>query len=153
MAIFPNVFAIVAALGLSTTCPADTVSSENGGDTYVAGVQVDQTLEMAGDAFIIGRAVTLGDATQGDLHVGAVDVSINADVAEDLYVVGETVIIHSKVAKALSAAAFSLRTQGSAATQGNARLIGNSVAIEGARRDFERTHQRRCAHSGANAVI
>lgn len=131
MATFLNTLAAAVAMGLSTACLAETVSSEIGGDTYVAGAQVNQVLEAAGDAFVVGRATTLGGITQGDLHVGGIDVSVNADVAEDLYVVGGTVIVQSNTAKDLTAAAFSLRTQSNAVTQGNARLIGNSVTVEG----------------------
>lgn len=131
MANFLSIMSVIAAVGLSTACFADTVSADNGGDRFVAGAQINQTLETPGDAFIFGRATTLGGTAQGDLHVGGMDVSLNTAVAEDLYAFGGTVIINSTVAKDLTAAAFSLRTQSSAATQGNARLVGNSVTIEG----------------------
>ncbi|MGB5865791.1 MAG: hypothetical protein WBG95_16000 [Sulfitobacter sp.] len=131
MATFPTVFATVATLCLSTASFADTVSAVNGGDTYAAGAHVNQTLQAAGDAFMIGRSVTIDGNSEGDLHVGGVDVSVGANVAEDLYVLGGTVIIRSKIAEDLTAAAFSVRTYDSAVTQGNARLLGNSVTVEG----------------------
>ncbi|WP_298863907.1 hypothetical protein [uncultured Sulfitobacter sp.] len=131
MATFLNVIAVVAAMGLSTTCFADTVSAENGGDSYLAGAQINQTIEAEGDAFVLGRAATVGGVTQGDMHISGYDVSVNTDVAKDLYALGGTVIIRSKIGEDLTAAAFSLRTQSSSATLGNARLLGNSVTVEG----------------------
>ncbi|MFT6076012.1 MAG: hypothetical protein ACJAZ1_002944 [Yoonia sp.] len=44
---------------------------------------------------------------------------------------GGTVIIRGAIAEDLAAAGFSLRTESSSITQGNARLMGNSVTVEG----------------------
>jgi len=67
----------------------------------------------------------------GDLHVFGFDVSISTATAEDLYAAGGTVVIRSTVAQDLTAAGFSLRTESTSVTQGNVRLLGNSVTIEG----------------------
>jgi hypothetical protein len=131
MSTFKHALALITAFGLSTVALADTVSTRNGNDTFFAGSQISQAVDTVGDTFMAGRSVKLHGATQGDLHVSGLDVSVSANVVEDLYALGGTVIIRGTVAENLSAAAFSLRTESSSVTQGNARLMGNSVTIEG----------------------
>lgn len=131
MSNFTHALAVITAFGLSTAALADTVSTRNGKDTFFAGSHISQAVDTVGDTFMAGRSVKLHGATQGDLHVSGLDVSISANVVEDLYALGGTVIIRGAIAEDLSAAAFSLRTESSSVTQGNARLMGNSVTIEG----------------------
>jgi len=131
MSNFTHALAVIMTFGLSTAALADTVSTRNGKDAFFAGSQISQAVDTVGDTFLAGRSVKLHGATQGDLHVSGLDVSISADVVEDLYALGGTVIIRGAIAEDLSAAAFSLRTENSSVTQGNARLMGNSVTIEG----------------------
>jgi hypothetical protein len=128
---FTKAFVFIAALGLPTAGLTDTVSNRNGDDTYFAGPQINQTVDTVGDTFIAGRAIKANGATQGDLHVTGFDVSVSTDVAEDLYAIGATVIIRGAIAEDLTAAGFSVRTESSSVTQGNARLMGNSVTVEG----------------------
>ncbi len=131
MSNFTHALAVIMTFGLSTAALADTVSTRNGKDAFFAGSQISQAVDTVGDTFLAGRSVKLHGATQGDLHVSGLDVSISADVVEDLYALGGTVIIRGAIAEDLSAAAFSLRTENSSVTQGNARLMGNSVTVEG----------------------
>jgi len=131
MSAFKHALALITAFGLSTVALADTVSTRNGKDTFFAGSQISQAVDTVGDTFMAGRSVKLHGATQGDLHVSGLDVSVSADVVEDLYALGGTVIIRGAIAEDLSAAAFSLRTESSSVTQGNARLMGDSVTVEG----------------------
>jgi hypothetical protein len=128
---FTNALAAITALGLSTACLADTVSIRNGKDTFFAGSQLSQAVDTAGDTFMAARAVKVNGASQGDLHVAGFDVSVGTDVFEDLYALGGAVVIRSTVAQDLTAAGFSLRTETGSLTQGNARLLGNTVTIEG----------------------
>jgi hypothetical protein len=128
---FTNVLATIVTLGFSTATLADTVSTRNGEDTFFAGSQINQAVDTVGDTFMAARSVKVNGATQGDLHVSGLDVSVSADVIEDLYALGGTVIIRGAIAEDLAAAGFSLRTESSSITQGNARLMGNSVTIEG----------------------
>lgn len=128
---FTNALAAVAALGLSTACMADTVSARNGTDTFFAGSQLNQAVDTAGDTFMAARTAKVDGATQGDLHIAGIDVSVSADVADDLYAMGGTVTIRGNIAKDITAAGFSLRTESSSMTQGNARLAGNTVTIDG----------------------
>ncbi|MGB3245073.1 MAG: hypothetical protein WBB25_11095 [Sulfitobacter sp.] len=131
MVTFKSVLAVISALALSTASLADTVSTRNGDDTFFAGAQLNQSVDTVGDTFMAGRSVKLSGATQGDLHVTGLDVSVSADAAKDLYALGGTVVIRGAIAEDLSAAGFSLRTERSSRTQGNARLMGNSITIEG----------------------
>ena len=131
MGTFINGLAVIAALGFSTASWAETVSARNGDDTFFAGSQLSQAVDTVGDTFMAARSVNINGATQGDLHVAGFDVSVNTDVVEDLYAAGGTLVIRGAIAKDLTGAAFSLRTERSSLTQGNARLMGNTVTIEG----------------------
>ena len=131
MGTFINGLAAIAALGFSTASWAETVSARNGDDTFFAGSQLSQAVDTVGDTFMAARSVNINGATQGDLHVAGFDVSVNTDVVEDLYAAGGTLVIRGAIAKDLTGAAFSLRTERSSLTQGNARLMGNTVTIEG----------------------
>ncbi len=131
MGIFPKTLAVIAALGLSSASLADSVSTKNGDDTFFAGAQLSQSIDTVGDTFMAGRSVKISGATQGDLHVSGLDVSVNTDANEDVYALGATVVIRGAIAEDLTAAGFSLRTESSSMTRGNARLMGNSVTIEG----------------------
>ena len=131
MATFSNTFALITALSLSTASVADTISTQNGGDTFLAGDQLTQPVATVGDTFMSARTVKVTGDVRGDLHVSGFDVSVNTDAAKDLYAVGGTVVIRGSIAEDLTAAGFSLRTESGSKTQGNARLLGNSVSIEG----------------------
>jgi cytoskeletal protein CcmA (bactofilin family) len=128
---FTNLLAVIATFGLSTAALADTISTRNGEDTFFAGSQISQAVDTVGDTFMAARSVKVNGTAQGDLHVSGLDVSVRADVVEDLYALGGTVIIRGAIAEDLAAAGFSLRTESSSITQGNARLMGNSVTVEG----------------------
>lgn len=123
--------AYVVALGCSGVAMADTVSVTHGGDTFVAGAQVNEAVNSAGDAFLAARTIQARGSTAGDLHVSGFDVSISAATAGDLYAAGATVVIRSTVAQDLTAAGFSVRTEKASVTQGNVRLFGNSLTVEG----------------------
>jgi cytoskeletal protein CcmA (bactofilin family) len=131
MTFFSNALAFAAVLGLSSATWADTVSSRNGSDTFFAGGQLNQQIDTVGDTFIAARSLQMRGTAQGDVHVSGLDVSVNADTGEDLYALGGNVIIRGAIAEDLTAAGFSLRTEPTSDTQGNARLMGNTVTIEG----------------------
>lgn len=131
MALSRHIAAACTILLLSGTPQADTLTSDSGGDTFVAGSSVVNTLDAARDTFIAGRTALARGIVKGDLHVAGFDTSVSADVGEDLYAAGATVVVRGSVAKDLSVAGYSVRTESTAETQGNARLMGNSVVIEG----------------------
>lgn len=119
------------ALCVTTGAIAGTDTMENGGDTFVTGGTVANTIDTQGDTFVAARSAATRGSSQGDLHVTGFDVSVSADTAEDLYAAGVTVVIRGKVAGDLTAVGFSVRTEDTSSTQGNARLVGNSLTIEG----------------------
>lgn len=116
---------------LGTSAFAETVTEVNGGDRFVAGAAVTETLDDTGDAFVAARTAAANGAVGGDLHVSGFDVSVGAETSEDLYAVGFSVEIRGSVAEDLTAAGFSIRTGPSSETEGNARLFGSSVTING----------------------
>jgi cytoskeletal protein CcmA (bactofilin family) len=131
MLMLTKVIAVAAVIGLPTASFADTVSAKNGNDTFFAGAHINQQVDTAGDTFMAARTIKVGGDTRGDLHVSGLDVSVNVDAAEDLYALGGTVVIRGSIAEDLSAAGFSVRSEISSQTTGNARFIGNTVTIEG----------------------
>ncbi|MEP1011677.1 MAG: hypothetical protein ABJG80_02365 [Paracoccaceae bacterium] len=131
MSVFPKFLAVLALIALSNEALSDTVSTRNGNDTFFAGAQVSQSIDTKGDTFVAARSARVRGTALGDMHASGLDVSVDVDVAEDLYVLGATVVIRGKIAEDLSVMAFSARTESSSATLGNARLLGNSVTVDG----------------------
>ena len=119
------------ALFVSVSAQAETLATRNGGDTFVAGASMVETLDTPGDTFVAGRSAVVRGMVEGDLHVSGFDVSVSADTAEDLYALGAAVVVRGAIAEDLSAAGFSVRTESTAETKGNARLLGNTVTVEG----------------------
>lgn len=131
MSVFLRCFSAIALVILSHGAFADTVSTRNGGDTFFAGGLISQSIDTGGDTFVAARSARMKGAALGDMHVSGFDVSVDVDVAEDLYAMGATVVIRGTIAEDLSVMAFSARTESSSETAGNARLMGNSVTVEG----------------------
>lgn len=130
-------FKVIQAVVFTVACSfsgdvmAETASVNHGGDTFIASAQLNEVVESRGDTFLAGRTIEARGATSGDLHVSGLNVSISTATAEDLYAAGATVVIRSPVAHDLTAFGFSLRTEKESVTQGNVRLFGNSVTVNG----------------------
>ena len=123
------VVAVFACLCAPSWAQTETV--ENGSDTFIVAPQLSQTIETSGDTFLAARTARVAGDTQGDLHVSGYDVSVSADTNGDLYVIGATVALQGRVGQDITAAGFSIRTEHSAQTSGNVRLLGNSVSVDG----------------------
>ena len=124
--------AIAVAIGLTVTPAfAEVVTTKTGTDLFIAGDAVLSEVDNQGDVFVASEAATVNGAVLGDMHVAGFDVLVATDVSEDLYAAGSSVELRGKVGGDTTAAAFTLRTAASAETQGNARLGGNTVTIEG----------------------
>ncbi|NNE88193.1 MAG: hypothetical protein HKN27_08965 [Silicimonas sp.] len=121
----------VITVCLATAAWAQSVALDHGGDTYIAGSVVNEAVDTAGDTFVSARSAVAMGTSQGDLHVTGFDVSVSADTAQDLYAIGATVVLRGDVAQDMTVAGFSVRTESTAETKGNARLFGNTLTIEG----------------------
>ena len=125
-------FLTLSALALSAAPSlAEQVSREHGGDTYLAGETVTETLAATGDIFAAGSVVTTKGTTSGDTHVAGYDVAVSTQTGGDLYAAGSSVNIDAAVGDDITAAGFSVRSTASAVTQGNVRLFGRTLTIEG----------------------
>ena len=125
-------FLTLSALALSAAPSlAEQVSREHGGDTYLAGEAVTETLAATGDVFAAGSVVTTTGTTSGDTHVAGYDVAVGTQTGGDLYAAGSSVNIDAAVGDDITAAGFSVRSTASAVTQGNVRLFGRTLTIEG----------------------
>ncbi|PTX53828.1 hypothetical protein C8N43_3871 [Litoreibacter ponti] len=131
MSVFPKLITVIAVLALPQIAAAETIQTQNGGDTFYTGGLVSQSIDTKGDTFVTARSARVDGATSGDMHLSGFDVSVDVDVAQDLYAMGATVVIRGTVAEDLSVMAFSARTESGARIGGNARLMGNSVDVEG----------------------
>ena len=123
--------AFAMSLFVATAALSDTVTLLNGGDTFIAGETVSETLDTAGDTFVSARTASTQGSSGGDLHVAGFDVSIDTATAQDLYGAGFTVRISGKTSEDLTVAGFTVRSESSAEIGGNARMFGRSVTIEG----------------------
>ncbi|MGO4910157.1 hypothetical protein ACEN2J_17725 [Pseudorhodobacter sp. W20_MBD10_FR17] len=110
---------------------AETVTTKNGSDVFLTGDTVLSEMNGQGDAFVAAETAKLGGTSLGDVHVFGFDVFVGTAIAADLYAAGATVDISAKVGSDTSAIGFSLRTSPTATMDGNVRLAGNTVTIEG----------------------
>ncbi len=125
-------FMTLGALVLSTLpVTAEQVSREHGGDTFLAGEAVTETLAATGDVFAAGTVVTTSGTTSGDTHVAGYDVDIRTQTGGDVYAAGSSVSIDAPVGDDITAAGFSVRSTDAAVTQGNVRFFGRTLTIEG----------------------
>ena len=110
---------------------AQTATMENGGDTFISGETVVHTLDTQGDTFVAARSASTRGATSGDLHIAGFDVSVSAETTQDLYAAGATVVVRGAVGEDLTAVGFSVRTEPTSEARGNARLVANTITVEG----------------------
>ncbi|MCV3271491.1 hypothetical protein [Roseobacter sinensis] len=113
------------------TAEPDVQRADIGGDSFVSGRLLDETLEAPGDAFLAGRTVRAHGRSNGDIHAAGFDVTVDAAATGDLYAAGAFVLVQSRVTEDLTASGFSVRTGNGSAIGGNARLFGRKVTIEG----------------------
>lgn len=124
--------AIALALALAAApAVADTVSTRQGGDLYVAGSGSVPDLDAGRDLFAVGPSLSLRGGVAGDAHVAGFDIELEGSVAGDIYAFGATLSIRAPSEGDLTAAGFSVRTAPGATTAGNARLSGGVLTIEG----------------------
>ncbi|SLN38033.1 hypothetical protein ROG8370_01567 [Roseovarius gaetbuli] len=127
-----HIAALCLLVGLALPALGEPVTvTRSGSDTFMSGASITETLDTQGDSFIAAQSAVARGVSEGDLHVAGFDVSVSADTREDLYAFGATVVLRGAIARDLTAAGISLRTEDSAQTSGNARLLGKTVTIEG----------------------
>jgi hypothetical protein len=131
MLYLPQVVAVAAVCLFSTSLFADTVSTENGGDTFASGSVFDEVITTDGDTFIAARTAVAKGSSQGDLHVAGFDITVSSNTQRDLYALGATVVVNGAIAEDLTAAGFSVKVESTSKTSGNARIMGRSVTFEG----------------------
>lgn len=131
MSLLHRMAAICTVLALAVPTMADTVTQTIGGDTYVSGSSIVEAFDTPRDAFVAGNSAVTRGTVQGDLHVIGFDTSVDAVIGSDLYALGATVVVRGSIAEDLSVAGYSVRTEPTAETRGNARLLGGSLVIEG----------------------
>jgi hypothetical protein len=124
------VTALALAL-LAVPAAAETVSTRQGGDLYIAGSGSVPDLDAGRDLFAIGPSLSLRGGVAGDAHVAGFDIELEGGVSGDVYAFGGTLALRAPTQGDLTAAGFSVRTAPEATTGGNARLSGAALTIEG----------------------
>lgn len=125
---------IAAILGfLASTVPglADPVSVENGGDRFVSEDTLLLTVDGRDDIFAAAATAILGGATTGSLHAMGFDLSLGTETGGNVYAMGATVELEAGVGGDASLMGFTVRTGNDAVVEGNLRLAGNSVIVNG----------------------
>ncbi len=102
-----------------------------GGDTFMSGSGSFEPVTAERDLFASGGAVTIQGRVAQDTHVTGFTVDVEAETIGSVYAAGASVTLRAAIGQDLSAAGFTVRTAPTATTQGNARLAGGTVTIDG----------------------
>ncbi len=119
----------LAALALST--PADAQPVEVGGDWFVTGSAVTAPSDIKRDLLAFGGSVTVAQDVAEDLHAMGFDVEIDGSVTGDVLAAGASVSLDGDVGGDFTASALTLRIGPGSEIAGNARLAAASVIING----------------------
>ena len=125
---------MTACAGLVLLAPpvaAEQLSRTHGGDTYLAGETVTETLAATGDVFAAGSVVSTSGSTSGDTHAAGYDVDVSTQTGGNVYAAGSSVSIDAPVGEDITAAGFSVRSTVDAVTTGNLRFFGRTLIIDG----------------------
>ncbi|WP_439154274.1 hypothetical protein [Yoonia sp.] len=123
-----KIIVLVAQL-LVTAATAETVSTTNGGDSFMAGSTISQTYDAPGDIFVAGEVVTISGQSDGDVHIAGMNVEVDTNTNADLYAAGATVTVRADVAQDVTAMGYTVRLSPGAAVGGNARLLGRALVV------------------------
>lgn len=127
-------FLIPALAGLAllaSPVTAEQISRTHGGDTYLAGETVTETLTATGDVFAAGSVVSTSGTTSGDTHAAGYNVDVSTQTGGNVYAAGSSVSIDAPVGEDITAAGFSVHSTADAVTEGNLRFFGRSLIIDG----------------------
>lgn len=125
---------ILALVGLAvSTSPAlpEQISRIHGGDTYLAGETISESLTATGDVFAAGSVVSTSGSTSGDTHVAGYNVDVSTQTGGNVYAAGSAVSISAAVGEDATAAGFSVHSTAEAIVSGNLRFFGRSLIIDG----------------------
>jgi hypothetical protein len=124
---------ILLSLFLLAAVPAaaDVERQTIGGDLFISGSGTVADASSERDLFVAGGSVTARGEVGQDAHFAGFDIDIETEVAEDVYAAGGTVTLRAGVGQDLTAMGMSVRTSATSRVEGNARLAGGSVVVEG----------------------
>lgn len=116
---------------LTAPATAEQISRIHGGDTYLAGETVTETLTATGDVFAAASVVSITGSASGDTHAAGFGVDVSAQTGGNVYAAGSSVSIDAPVGEDVTAAGFSVRSTSAATIDGNLRFFGSSLIIDG----------------------
>ena len=116
---------------LTTAASADPQTLRNGDDLFLSGLSATETVAALRDVLAAGATVSLRGTVAQDAHATGFDVEIDAATGGSVYAAGFSVTLRGAIGQDLSATGFTVRTTPEAATEGNARLSGGVLTIQG----------------------
>jgi len=122
-------FLCFVAMTFSAQAQVDTLTS--GEDQFTAGASYQKEYNAAHDVFAVGNVVSASGSVAGDVHVAGYDVDVSVRTGADLYAMGATVKVGANVVEDLSVMGYSVGVENGATVGGNARMIGQTVRMDG----------------------
>ena len=122
-------FLCFVAMTFSAQAQVDTLTS--GEDQFTAGASYQKEYSAAHDVFAVGNVVSASGSVAGDVHVAGYDVDVSVRTGADLYAMGATVKVGANVVEDLSVMGYSVGVENGATVGGNARMIGQTVRMDG----------------------
>lgn len=120
---------LFAAVAVSAEAQVDTVTS--GEDQFTVGASYQKQYDAVHDIFAVGNVVSASGSIAGDAHIVGYDVEVGALTGADLYAIGATVRVAADVADDLNVMGYSVQLESGATVGGNARMLGQTVKIDG----------------------
>lgn len=115
-----------------------SLGTDGGRDVVTAGRAVELRTEIQGDLAAAGREVTVAAPVAGYVMAAGSEVAIVGAVGNDLWAAGRTVSVGASVADNAWLAGRSVLLEPRAQVGGHARLVGESVDVQGpVRRDLK----------------
>ena len=129
----------VLLLGFAVPASADFLMAEEeltiviplNDDTYAAGGIVNVQEDIEGDLFVVGGEVTVQGDIEQDLAVAGGNIDISGAVGDDLRVAGGQVAVRSTVADDLILFGGDITIAEGAIIQGDVRVYGGDIVIDG----------------------
>ena len=129
----------VLLLGVAAPVSADFLMAEEeltiviplNDDTYAAGGIVNVQEDIEGDLFVVGGEVTVQGDIEQDLTVAGGELNISGAVGDDLRIAGGQVTVSSTVVDDLILFGGDLTIAEGAIIQGDVRMYGGDLVIDG----------------------
>lgn len=122
---------LIAVSVISVPANSQTEPVEVGGDVFINGATITQSITAERDLLAVGASVSLSGNMTEDVHAIGFDVEIDGAIGGDVAAAGAAVSVDGPVAGDVTASAMTLRSGPRAEIGGNARFAAASVTVNG----------------------